>query len=351
MARVWVEPYPTKREEMHRIRIRHDDGSNESYHETFFSKSKANKKAQEISDLLAEGKRLKARKQFGQRAKDYLAWLDARIAAGDPRMKKNTRRICADSLSDILPRFGDCFLDELTPADLNKFKNELLRDHNVGGVNRILIDLRTFLNWCVGEGDLDKSPFDPKKVKLFESKFIGYFFSRQELALIYKHARISEAGACGGPTQRLWWAIYVLKETGMRVGEFLNIQWSDLQENAVWVTGKTGKRLVPLPKVARHCLVKLLECPWSHNIEKAWRTMILKTGIVNPNYIDRKTGKPKPPRIHDLRHSFASTYLAKGNSVANLMEIGGWERLESLEKYTHPDIPNLLKTMEKRHRG
>lgn len=353
MGSVWVEPYFTKREGMFRIRIERNDGSRYCFDETFFSKSRANKKAQEIADLLAEGRKLKERKQFGQRFKDYLSWLDDRIRGGDKRMKKSTKRIIESSFKHVLPVFQENFLDAMENADLNKFKNQLLRDHNAGGVNRIMVDMRTFLNWCVSEGDIDKSPFNPKQVKLFDSSFEGYFFNRTEMVSIYRNARISEAGACGGPTERLWWAVYILKETGMRVGvEFLKIRWSDLQEHAVWVTGKGGKRrLVPLPPVARHCLVRLLECPWSYSgLETAWRKMILKTGILNPKSIGRETGLPQPPRLHDLRHTFASTYLAKGNSLADLMDIGGWETLEAVEIYMHSDIPNLLNTMRKRVR-
>ena len=44
-------------------------------------------------------------------------------------------------------------------------------------------------------------------------------------------------------------------------------------------------------------------------------------------------------RIHDLRHTSASLYLASGATVREVMEIHGWKRMETALRYLHTTAP------------
>jgi integrase len=44
-------------------------------------------------------------------------------------------------------------------------------------------------------------------------------------------------------------------------------------------------------------------------------------------------------RIHDLRHTSASLYLASGAAVREVMEILGWKRMETALRYLHTTAP------------
>ncbi|MHB1579245.1 MAG: tyrosine-type recombinase/integrase [Acidithiobacillus ferrooxidans] len=40
-------------------------------------------------------------------------------------------------------------------------------------------------------------------------------------------------------------------------------------------------------------------------------------------------------RWHDLRHTWASWHIQSGTSLSKLQEMGGWESLDMVLKYTH----------------
>ena len=328
MPSVWPEAYHTKKGIVYRIRSEDSQGNKKDLGKKFFGARAAYDYVRKISDTLASDKPIQESHPINYHYEKYLEYLDDRIQAGD-KMKPSTKRIIVQSFGYFLPTFGEMQPNLIQSRNMEVFKNDLLRLRNVGGVNMVLRDIRTFFNWMVRIGELEKSPM--YGVKFFDSTFKGYFLKRPEIATVYKKS-----------SKRLWNAIYILKETGMRLGEFIGIDLPDMRAFGVKVTGKTGTRVVPLLPVVRYTLLKLLEDRWSYDgMEKAWRAMILEAKIINPITTE-------PPRIHDLRHTFASTYLAKGNSLGNLMDIGGWRTLSSVQKYIHPDLPNLLKTMQKR---
>ncbi len=180
--------------------------------------------------------------------------------------------------------------------------------------------MKTFFNFCEDNGYIEINP--AKKIKQFKSNFEGRFLDRRELASILKNS-----------PKRLRRTIFIFYLTGMRLGEFLGIGMSDFMADGVEVDGKTGKRIVPLDPVVRKVLIRMVLRPWrKKGLEQAWRVVMTKVRL----------GRV---RIHDLRHTFASTYMKTGGTLPNLMKIGGWSDLRSVEIYTHPDIKNLAKTM------
>jgi len=139
--------------------------------------------------------------------------------------------------------------------------------------------------------------------------------------------------ACKSFQEKL--VVWVLLDTGLRVGEFCNLrrEWIQWQENSLVVWGKGGKygkrgkrRVVPLTARAK----KLLEIHFCTNETigfcKRTAQRIVKK-VANRAMIT------KPVTPHTLRHSFAIGCVKKGVSTASLKKILGHDRLETTEIY------------------
>ena len=139
--------------------------------------------------------------------------------------------------------------------------------------------------------------------------------------------------ACRSFQEKL--VVWVLLDTGLRVGEFCSlrkeqVQW---QENCLVVWGKGGRygsrgkrRMVPLTGRAKR-LLELHFCT-SDAIDFSKRTaQRLVKRVANRAMIS------KDVTPHVLRHTFAVNCVKRGVSTASLKKILGHDRLETTEIY------------------
>ena len=139
--------------------------------------------------------------------------------------------------------------------------------------------------------------------------------------------------ACDSFREKL--VVWVLLDTGLRVGEFCGlrrdqVQW---QEDRMVILGKGGRygrrgkrRVVPLTARSKR-LLEVHFCT-SNRVGFSKRTAqrIVKQ-VANKAMI----GKPVTP--HVLRHTFAVNCVKRGVSTASLKKILGHDRLETTEIY------------------
>lgn len=125
--------------------------------------------------------------------------------------------------------------------------------------------------------------------------------------------------------------LYLLILTGARRGEIAKAKWSDLEGNRLVLrehkTDRTGEdRYIYLPQPAMEVLHKLP------------RTSGTITGILTPQKLwERLRVEAGCPdlRMHDLRHSFASSALAAGLSLAQIGELLGHKSTQTTKRYAH----------------
>ena len=133
-------------------------------------------------------------------------------------------------------------------------------------------------------------------------------------------------------------AIRLLMLTGCRLWEIQKLRWEhvDLEAGELLLPdSKTGGRAVPLAPSA----VRLLESlprrednPWVIAGRKPGSHL---TDLQHPWRRIREKAELDDTRIHDLRHSFASTALALGESLTMIGKLLGHTQVQTTARYAH----------------
>jgi integrase/recombinase XerC len=152
----------------------------------------------------------------------------------------------------------------------------------------------------------------------------------------------------------------LLYATGLRVGELVSLDWTDLDLKArvLRVFGKGGKeRMVPFGRHATESLEDWLT---------GWRQLRQKTGndsgeaLEEPvflNYRGRRLSARSVRRLmdrrvqeaaiaggvhpHTLRHTFATHLLEGGADLRSIQELLGHSSLSTTQNYTHLELERL----------
>lgn len=235
-----------------------------------------------------------------------------------------------DCLKNMEAFFGDCYLKEITPFQIEKYKaNRLNQGVKPNTVNRELSVLKRAFNLAIdwhmaGENPVRRVKFfqqpDPKERILSE---------REEQKLI------------NASSEHLKPIIIAALNTGMRVAEILSLRWSQInlkkREIEVVKTKSGKKRVIPINPVLFEMFNRL---------ERADEFVFL--------YHDPKTKKPRPVKsvkrsftnscrragieaftFHDTRHTFASRLVERGVDLITVKELLGHSSVRTTERYTH----------------
>lgn len=130
--------------------------------------------------------------------------------------------------------------------------------------------------------------------------------------------------------------VRLLLLTGCRKGELLTLRWSDYREGHLFLRdSKTGPRTVWLSEPARRILDSLeRRSRWVfparrgdrprdlYWLDRVWFMLRAEAGL---------TGV----RLHDLRHTYASHALRRGETVLAIGRLLGHANPETTLKYTH----------------
>jgi integrase/recombinase XerD len=137
--------------------------------------------------------------------------------------------------------------------------------------------------------------------------------------------------------------LLVLADTGARVGEIAGLQWRDIHDDTISVTGKTGEREVPISDETRRLLLSLRakgdyvftnyrgEPISRQGIYLIVSACMEKTGITGP-----KLGP------HRLRHAFGKGYLVNGGDVRSLQQILGHSSIATTEHYAELTLTDVI---------
>ncbi|HHD9887390.1 TPA: site-specific integrase [Yersinia enterocolitica] len=134
--------------------------------------------------------------------------------------------------------------------------------------------------------------------------------------------------------------------TGARLGEILSLKWKDvdLGRRVAVITADNAKsgRARPLP-LNDDAVAIMRKIPVDN--EFVFSADGAREGYINRTDFDRAMllSGIEDFRFHDLRHTWASWHVQSGTPIMVLKELGGWEKLEMVNKYAHLSGEHLSK--------
>lgn len=146
--------------------------------------------------------------------------------------------------------------------------------------------------------------------------------------------------------QWMKWVCSFALLTGARLGEILSLKWKDvdLGRRVAVVTAENAKsgKARPLP-LNDDAVAVMREIPF--NNEYVFSADGEKEGYINRTDFERALllSGITDFRFHDLRHTWASWHVQNGTPLMVLKELGGWEKLEMVNKYAHLSGEHLSK--------
>ena len=157
----------------------------------------------------------------------------------------------------------------------------------------------------------------------------------------------------------------LLYASGLRVGELVSLDWTDLELGArvLRVMGKGGKeRMVPFGRPATEALEGWLAvwpelrqaCTTNQNEEPVflnYRGGRLSARSVRRLLDRRVTAAALAAGVHPhaLRHSFATHLLEGGADLRAIQELLGHSSLSTTQRYTHLDVDRLQRVYRESH--
>jgi len=214
-------------------------------------------------------------------------------------------------------------------------------------LSNVLVPLRACLSWHHRIGTFERNP-------------AGWFDAAAPAADERRILSIDEVERLVAATPAPYRAFVATAAwTGMRLGELRALTWDDVDLASRLITvdktryrqrvqrsTKNGEsRTVPIPPhLASELAAWRAACP--RHPEYLVFCGPRGTPLDGDDFRRRvfapalaRAGLDPATRIHDLRHTSASLYLASGATVREVMEIHGWKRMETALRYLHTTAP------------
>lgn len=229
----------------------------------------------------------------------------------------------------ILPAFGECRVDELVKADILFWRDGFSER---GGVfNRILPILSVMMGYAEQLGLRPRGSNPCRGTPRFKRKPMERFLTPREYARLATALDDFESDYPLAVN-----AIRLLVYTGARRGEIENLRWDWVQPPRLMLPdSKTGAKIIYLNRQAVEIVGGLPESS--------------RRGLVFPSRYDpakplnldtlwlklRNHAALPDVRLHDLRHSFASTAIRDNISLMVIGKLLGHALAETTSRYAH----------------
>jgi integrase len=250
----------------------------------------------------------------------------------------------------IKPLLGKKRVGEITRADVERFMRgvaagKTAADVKTGKHGRAIVEggkgtatrtvglLGGIFTFAVSREMRADNPV--RGVKRYPDRKSEIFLSSAQLATL--GAALNAVEAEGGN----WLAIAIIRMlafTGARKSEIVTLRWSEVDFERGYLSladSKTGAKIVPVGAPAIEVLARLPRIEGSpfvfpatsgvnpfQGVDKVWRKVRTLAGFWNL-------------RLHDLRHSYASAGLARGDALPIIGAILGHKDVKTTSRYAH----------------
>lgn len=234
----------------------------------------------------------------------------------------------------IIPALGRHRVTEVTRADIAKIHHDLR--HIPYDANRCLEIISKMFSLAEMWGLRPEGTNPRKHIKKYPEEKRERFLSAAELRRVGEVLREMEDEGIELPSAIA--AVRLLILTGCRLGEIMTLKWEyvDISSKALRLPdSKTGAKVVHLGQPAVEVLQKIERVeknPWVivgtkpgarlSDLQPFWQRVRARAGL-------------KDVRIHDLRHTFASTAVAAGQGLPMIGKLLGHTQVQTTARYAH----------------
>lgn len=231
----------------------------------------------------------------------------------------------------IKPAFGNHNIRDITRGDVAQLHHDM-RDIPYQA-NRTLGVLSKLFNLAEVWGLRPDGSNPCRHVKRYKERRRSRFLSPDEMARLGTVLRQIETE--GSETPSAVAAIRLLALTGCRLSEILTLKWAYITDAIHLPDSKTGEKAVYIGEPVRQALdgIKRLsdnpyvivgKNPGTHltDLQRPWRRIRKRAGLDDV-------------RIHDLRHSFASSAVTAGEGLPMIGKLLGHAQVQTTARYAH----------------
>jgi integrase len=251
------------------------------------------------------------------------------------RLKASTAKEYRGNLRRfILPALGRLAVPEITRADVAKFHHDLR--HIPYQANRCLEVVSKMFVLAEMWGLRPDGSNPRKHIRKYPEEKRERFLSAAELRRIGEVLREMESERVEFSSAILAARLLIL--TGCRLGEIMTLKWEyiDFDERVLRLPdSKTGKKIVHIGTPAveyLHHAQRIDGNPWVitgtltgkplSDLQPFWQRVRARAGV-------------KDVRIHDLRHTFASSAVASGQGLPMIGKLLGHTQVQTTARYAH----------------
>ncbi len=254
-------------------------------------------------------------------------------------ISRNTKLMYLNSLKALDPFFKHFTLDKIRLGDVDAYVSDRGTHSRNGTVNRDLATLKRLFNLSLDWDFVAPSKHVSrilKRKKLTEKPRIR-FLMEEEVGKLLEH--------CHTPHLRL--AVLIAVNTGLRISGIVGMRWSDVKGSLGIIRRqvKGGKEVsIPLTAQLRDELEQYRKqyptvSRFIFPSQRGGKILDVKKPLRRDHAIGFRTACDAAGiedfRFHDLRHTFATWFLARTGELATLQEILGHSSIEQTRKYAH----------------
>jgi site-specific recombinase XerD len=220
--------------------------------------------------------------------------------------------------------------------DLEAFLASLLERWTAGTTVNRYRALRVFYGWLVEEEEIGRNPMTGMKPPAAPERPVPVLSDDKLRRLLT---------ACAGtsfPCRRDTAIVMLMIDSGARRAEIVGLRVGDVDfdYDVAWVLGKGRReRALPFGRKTAVALDRYLRVRAKHPHAASEHLWLGKKGPLTEfglNQMIRRRGQQAGIdglRPHQLRHTFAHSWLAQGGGEVDLMRIAGWKSRIMLQRY------------------
>lgn len=302
----------------------------------FWSVTGARREAIRLLGLIRDGKDPAEEKRRARSAPTLESFAE-RYLVEYAELQKKPRTVAEDKRLlrlHILPALGRMRLSDIGKQDVARF-HASMRSTPVAA-NRSLALLSAIMGWAERVGERPDGSNPCRHIDKNPEKTRERYLTADELARLGD--ALATAEGAGLADWRGVAMVRLLLFTGARLSEILTLQWEwiDLSTGVARLPdSKTGAKNLFLPAPALELLAGLPRIAANPYILPGDRAGAPFVGAQKPWQRIRQAAGLPDVRLHDLRHSFASTAVAAGDSLFIVGKLLGHRQAATTERYSH----------------